>query len=233
MGIAESLLRLAQRVGNVTKPVETQSESMNLAPMTMINEVKKRPQLGKEKIPKVVEGIKVAQENKKETTMQRDDDVLTWERNRVKIYTLTEWENVNTRVTELVIPSKYCNESKLSVFDVSGLKGLKQIEIGDECFENVDEVKVIGLHALERVAIGENSFTKQRNGNNPTRHFYLKGCEKLKELKIGCYSFSDFSVCEISNLASLEVIKIGELNEWSDNFYYASLILESGSDGMK
>ena len=46
-------------------------------------------------------------------------------------------------VTELVIPSKCCNEAGWTVFDVSELKRLKSIEIGDECFENVDEVKLI------------------------------------------------------------------------------------------
>ena len=67
---------------------------------------------------------------------------------------------------------------------------------------------------------------------NPNRHFYLKDCEKLKELKIGCESFMGYSVCEIENVPSLEVIEMGELNEWSANFYYASLKLKSGSDEM-
>ena len=37
---------------------------------------------------------------------------------------------------------------------------------------------------------------------------------------MGRYSFSDFSVCEIDNLASLEVIEMGELNEGSANFSF-------------
>ena len=138
-------------------------------------------------------------------------------------------------VTELVIPSKCCNEAEWSVFDVSGLKRLKRIEIGDECFENVKEVKLIGLNRLERVVIGKNSFTKEKNdyGNDPNRHFYLKKCERVRELKIGHHSFSDYSVCEIENVPSLEVIEIGDLNEWSSNFYYASLELKSDSERMK
>ena len=39
---------------------------------------------------------------------------------------------------------------------------LRLLEVGDECFEYVDEVKLIGLSKLERVVIGENSFTKER-----------------------------------------------------------------------
>ena len=68
---------------------------------------------------------------------------------------------------------------------------------------------------------------------NPNRHFYLKNCERLRELKIGRYSFSDYSVCEIENVPSLEVIEMGELNEESNNFCCASLELKSDSERMK
>ena len=153
---------------------------------------------------------------------------------RVEIHNWNEWENVSKRVTELVIPSICCDEAEWSVFDVSELKWLKSIEIGDECFENVNEVKLIGVNRLERVVIGKNSFTKKKNnaGNDPNRHFYLKDCERLRELKMGCYSFSDYSVCDIENLPSLEVIEMGDLNEVSGNFLWASLELKSDSQRM-
>ena len=50
---------------------------------------------------------------------------------------------------------------------------------------------------------------------------------KLKSLKIGRYSFSDYTVIEIENMDSLEVIEIGDVNEWGYSFYYASLELKS------
>ncbi|OAO12553.1 hypothetical protein AV274_5753 [Blastocystis sp. ATCC 50177/Nand II] len=154
---------------------------------------------------------------------------------RVEIHNWNEWESVNKSVTQLVIPSKCCNEAEWGVFDVSELKWLKSIEIGDECFENVNEVKMIGLNQLESAMIGVNSFTKHKNGcdNDPNRHFYLKNCKRVRELKIGRYSFSDYSVCEIENVPSLEVIEIGELNEKSWNFFYASLELKSDCERMR
>ena len=150
---------------------------------------------------------------------------------RVEIHNWNEWKSVNERMTELMIPPNCCNEEEWKVFDVSGLKWLKSIVIGDDCFESVDEMKLIGLDRLESVVIGKNSFTKKKNtyGWNPNRHFYLKDCERLKELKIGCYSFSDYSVCEIENVPCLEVIEVGELKEESFNFYWASLELKSES----
>ena len=41
---------------------------------------------------------------------------------------------------------------------------LRLLEVGDECFEYVKEVKLIGLNQLERVVIGENSFTTNKTG---------------------------------------------------------------------
>ena len=154
---------------------------------------------------------------------------------RVEIHNWNEWENMNKSVTQLVIPSKCCNEAEWSVFDVSGLKWLKSIEIGDECFENVNEVKLIGLSKLESVVIGRNCFTKKKNsyGNDTNRHFYLKNCKRLRELKMGCYSFNDYSVCEIENVDSLEVIEMGVLNEQSLSFFCASLELKSDCERMK
>ena len=145
-----------------------------------------------------------------------------------------EFMNVSAIVTELVISSNCCNEKVLKVLNVRELILLTRLEIGDECFEHVNEVKLIGLKKLESVVIGKKSFTKHTNeDDDPKGHFYLKDCEKLKELKIGCESFNDYSVCEITNVPSLEVIEVGEVNVDSYNFYWASLELKSDGDEMK
>ena len=125
-----------------------------------------------------------------------------------------------------------CNDKTFRVLDLSSFVKLKVFEVGDFALAYVNEVKLIGLHQLERVVIGRNSF-RNGKGDDPNGHFYLKDCEQLKELKMGRYSFSDFSVCEIANVPSLEVIEMGELNEYSFNFKHASLELKSDDDGMK
>ena len=167
-----------------------------------------------------------------ETVVGRKEETM-----RVTVSDWREWESVNCSVTELVIAAKCCNEKEVKEVDLGRFVSLKVFEVGNECFENVEEVKLIGLNQMERVVIGENSFTKYENSclviSNPNRHFYLKNCERLRELKIGRYSFSDYSVCEIENVPSLEVIEMGELNEESNNFYYASLELKSECERMK
>ena len=116
-----------------------------------------------------------------------------------------------------------------SVLNVDNTPSLEVIEIGSDAFAKVDELRLNGLSELENVEIGMNSFTQHKYGysNDPNRHFYLKDCPKLRSLKMGRYSFSDYTVIEIENVDALEVIEIGELNQESDNFYYASLELKS------
>ena len=111
---------------------------------------------------------------------------------------------------------------------------LKSIEMGNECFKNVSELKVIGMKMLKKVLIGMNCFTKKKDENDKhTYGLYVKNCELLRELKIGNHSFEEYSVCEIENVPSLEVIEMGELDERICNFKYASLKLKSDYDGMK
>ena len=144
--------------------------------------------------------------------------------------------SITKDMTELVVPSNRCNSRKIKVLDFQAFPQLKSIEIGDDCFMYVNKVKLIGLNQLESVVIGQNSFTKYVNSwpeYDPARRFYLKNCPRLRKLMIGDDSFSDYSVCEIENVPSLEVIEMGELNEFGYNFRYASLELKSDSEGMK
>ena len=140
---------------------------------------------------------------------------------------------LHNRIEELIVESNSCNGMEWNALDLSFISHLRLLEVGDECFENVDEVKLIGMNALERVVIGKNSFTKKKNSwpsYDASRRFYLKNCERLRELKMGCWSFNDYSVCEIENVPSLEVIEMGKRNERSYNFRYASLELKSDSE---
>ena len=205
---------------------EERVESMNVVPDTVVG--KKEEEKVKEEKEKLKRGMKAANvvpdkvAEKKEETM------------RVRVSDLKGWESIDERVSELVIASKCCNRGVKEV-DLCRFVSLKVFKVGDECFENVDEVKLIGQNQLEKVEIGQKCFTKNedRNSADPNRHFYLKNCERLRELKIGRYSFSDYSTCEIEKMPSLEVIEMGKLKEWSYNLRCASLELKSDSERMK
>ena len=122
-------------------------------------------------------------------------------------YDERDWDRLDTIVKSLTICDNSCNEVGLDELDLSEFVNLRYLEIG------------------------KNSFTKYKDTYHitpdPNRHFCLKNCPKLKSLKMGCYSFSDYTVCAIENVDALEVIEMGDLNDWSCNFYYASLELKS------
>ena len=134
---------------------------------------------------------------------------------------------MNESVEAIIVDNNACNEECLTELDVSSFTNLKVFEVGDYSCTFVNEMKLIGLNRLERVVVGVFSFRKSFS-NDPSGHFYVKDCEKLRELKIGRYSFIYYSVCEIENVPSLEVI---EMNFHC--FSHASLELKSDSERMK
>ena len=140
-----------------------------------------------------------------------------------------DWDRMDKTIEVMNVSDNSWNEKELTELDLSGFVNLRELKVGNECFMYVNEVKLVGLSGLMSVEIGMNSFVKNKNsaGNDPNRHFYLKNCPNLKSLKMGRYSFSDYTVCEIENVNALEVIEMGELNEVSCNFAYASLELKS------
>ena len=137
-----------------------------------------------------------------------------------------DWDCVDKRVGMIEVSDGCCNEEGLTELDLRGFVNLRELKVGNECFESVKKVSICGLRELERVCIGSNSF--RRDNDSKGGSFYLKNCPKLKELRTtGVCSFEDYDVCEIENVDALEVIEMGDLNEESYNFYYASLELKS------
>ena len=133
----------------------------------------------------------------------------------------------------IIVDNNGCNDESITVLNMTRFVNLRVFEVGDYSFSYVEDVHLIGLPKLERVVIGKHCFTLPAwEGVNEDNSFYLKNCERLRELKMGCYSFYEYSVIEIENVPSLEVIEMGELEEGS-NFSLASLELKSGNQRMK
>ena len=141
------------------------------------------------------------------------------------VRSVDELVSLDDSVTEIIIDNGV-SDSNFTVLDLSRFTRLRRLEIGDHCMSYVTTVNITGLAELESVTIGINSFTKSKNGvlilPYADRHFYLKNCPKLKSLKMGHFSFSDYTVIEIENVDALEVIEMGGYS-----FYSASLELKS------
>lgn len=108
---------------------------------------------------------------------------------------------------------------------------LRVLSIGNESLCGVVRLRLVGMKHLEKVAIGDRSFTNA-DYNQRTMlpcEFVLKNCPVLKELSIGNTSFVFYSVCVIENVPRLENIQIGTMdNQYNlGSFHQASLELRS------
>ena len=151
-----------------------------------------------------------------------DGEWLNGDHLTITVRITPEMSVFHNHIEELIVSYESCNGKEMRLLDLSLMPFLKTLRVKDECFTYVEEVKLIGMNELESVEIGEICFTQHKycDGNDPNRHFYLKNCPKLKSLKIGDYSFNDYTVIEVENVDALETVEMG-------GFYYASLELKS------
>ena len=107
------------------------------------------------------------------------------------IHSVDEFVMMSMSVEVLIVDHTSCNNKSLTAVDLSSFSNLKVFEVGDSSFAFVEEMKLIGLNQLERVVIGK--WCCRRSSKD--RCFCVENCEKLRELKMGRYSFSDYPVC--------------------------------------
>ena len=151
------------------------------------------------------------------------------------MHSVEELNALDSTVETIIVDNNGCNDRSFTVLNLTRFVNLKVFEVGNYSFSYVNEMHMIGLSELERVVIGENSFSQYKNVfyEYPSGEFYLKDCEKLRELRIGVSSFSNYASCVIEDNAHLEVVEMGKLYDWGYNFYYASLEMKSCNDEMK
>ena len=127
------------------------------------------------------------------------------------------------------------------VFRLRNLCNLNNLEIGSGCFSHVDIFKLDRLDTLMYVNIGTNSFTEtpenhwnNKRANNKRKSAYISNCENLRSISIDRYSFSDFGgQFHLYNLNSLISIKIGSLQQDSNNFLWSSFIIRSNDKDVR
>ena len=77
-----------------------------------------------------------------------------------------------------------CNDEDFEEWEMNEYARLRELIVGDECFQFVKDLKIVGLNALEKVEIGKQCFCKASGGV-----FEIRNCEKLKSVRIGDGSF--------------------------------------------
>ena len=139
--------------------------------------------------------------------------------------------SLSKTTTSLIVPDDQCNGENFKLLDLSKLKNLATLMVGDRCFRYVQKVNIRNLKQLKTVTIGKESFTLNREwyGQNPDFRLVLKNCPSLTHLSIGDHSFLEYTTCDLAQLPSLEIVEMGDFNSSADSssFYWASLSLKS------
>ena len=107
-----------------------------------------------------------------------------------------EFDKLSKHTQHISFAKESCNENTFTNLDFSRFSNLRSIEVGDNSLMYVKNVKIDGLSKLEKVNIGQNSFTEYRNGhasNSQDNSFVMKNCDSLKSISIDRYSFSNYN----------------------------------------
>ena len=157
---------------------------------------------------------------------------------------LNDLNELDSSIINLNIPNwSFNNELNMIELNLNRFMNLESIEIGNDCFGSVQTFKIEGLNRLQRLKIGNNSFTQVKSNDfendfagsvlkclNESKSFHILNCESLKVIEIGQYSFADFGgEFELRNLDNLESIKIGNIRYESRNFCYSSFIFQGNT----
>ena len=87
-------------------------------------------------------------------------------------------------VEVIEVKNGMCNDEDFDEWEMNEYVRLRELIVGDECFQFVKDVKIVGLNALEKVEIGKECFCNASGGV-----FEMRNCEKLKSVRIGDGSF--------------------------------------------
>ena len=113
----------------------------------------------------------------------------------------------------------------LDIFDMQCLKGVKRLEIRDDCFAKVNRLVIDGLNELKSVIVGKRSFYT-KNDMRKGMICAIRNCDGLNEIHVGSSSFFYYESFELKNLPSLKSI---QLDDWA--FYSCRrLVFDSMND---
>ena len=87
-------------------------------------------------------------------------------------------------VEVIEVKNGMCNDEAFEEWEMDEYVRLRELIVGNECFQFVKDLKIVGLNALEKVEIGKGCYCKASGGV-----FEIRNCEKLKSVKIGDGSF--------------------------------------------
>ena len=103
---------------------------------------------------------------------------------RVIVKCNKDFVSLDENVEGIEVKNGMCNDEDFDEWKMDEYVRLRELIVGDECFQFVKDLRIVGLSALEKVGIGRECFCKASGGV-----FEMRDCEKVKSVKIGDCSF--------------------------------------------
>ena len=103
---------------------------------------------------------------------------------RVIVKCNKDFLSLDEDVEVIEVKNGMCSNEAFDEWSMEEYARLRELIVGDECFQFVKDLMIVGLNALEKVEIGKECFCKTSGGV-----FEMRDCEKLKIVKIGDGSF--------------------------------------------
>ena len=103
-------------------------------------------------------------------------------------------EMLHSRVEELLVDDNSGNREEIGTVLLSSLPVLKTIQIHNNCFKYVRDVRIQNLPTLESITIGRHSCKQTDDGfSQRDAQFSCCGNPLLRSIHIGSYSFPEFN----------------------------------------
>lgn len=129
---------------------------------------------------------------------------------------------LHSHIEELIIPNNCCNGDEWKTVDSSPIHNLRELRMGNKCFEQTVGFNLEEMMSLERVVIGKRCIC----GRSGHYGFYLRKCDRIKELRVGISSICFNEECVIENNSRLEVIEFGDFEDSMKWAYKSNLKIE-------
>lgn len=139
---------------------------------------------------------------------------------------------LHSRIEELIVSDNCCNGKEWKVLDFTFTPYLRDLHIGNYCFREVNNVKLIEMNNLEKLAIGSHCFSTTDEiafntelSKTSDHVFCFNSCNRVRELLIGNGSFLEYCTCEIESNPLLEKIEFGTIDCQNTVFFFSTLLL--------
>ena len=137
------------------------------------------------------------------------DDVIIDVNDDMRMKWIDDCELIVTSCVESLIIADCFNPDISSLILNYSLISLKQIDIGNDCFKNVNRFVIDGLNELKTIIIGKKNFYidyDKRCGSS----CLIMNCDQLRQINIGNSTFFYYESFECKNLPSLISIELDQ-----------------------